>query len=612
MTPVDPSFQMWATFALIIAALALYTLERLPMELTSLLAIASLLLLFHFFPIFGPSGENLLTPLRILEGFANPALITVLALLVVGQGLLRTGVLDRAARLVFKVSGGGAWRSVTLSLAIVLVVSAFLNNIPVVVIFIPIMQALADRLGRSSSSLMIPLSYAAILGGMTTLIGSSTNLLVASSLIELGLPEFSFFEFTVPGLVLAASGLAYVILIAPRIIPDRSSPAREIMASSGKQYISQIQVTADSKLVAQSSVGGFFPNLKDMTVRLVQRGEHAFVPPFEDLTIRRGDVMIVAATRSALMEAVKEDPGLLNPDLAEVAAGTEGTRGEAQVLAEVMISPASRMIGQNLEQIQFRRRFNAIVVGVQRRSRMIRARMTEIRLEAGDILMLQGRPETIEALRGNPDMILLEWSATDLPSPYHARRALIVFFGTVLLAATGVVPIVTAALAGAAGMIATGCLTVRQAVRAVDSTIVMMIGAALGLGLALEETGGAPYLAHALIAALKGAGPTAILSGFFLLVALLSNILNTKACAVLFTPIGVEIAFGLGMDPLPFAVAVVFAANSSFASPIGYQTNLLVMGPGNYRFVDFAIVGLPLIAIVWVAFTLFAPWYYGI
>ena len=209
-------------------------------------------------------------------------------------------------------------------------------------------------------------------------------------------------------------------------------------------------------------------------------------------------------------------------------------------------------------------------------------------------------------------MVLLEWSATDLPSPFHARRATGIFLTMVILAATGVVPIVTAALAGAAGMIGAGCLTVRQASRAIDGTVVMMIWAALGLGVALEDTGGAPFLAGLVIAAVEGAGPMSILSAFFLLVALISNVLNTKACAVLFTPIAIEIARGLGVDPIPFAVAVVFAANCSFATPIGYQTNLLVMTPGNYRFADFAVAGLPLILLMWITFTLFAPLYYGL
>ena len=612
MIAVDPTLQMWATFALIVVALGFYMFERIPLEVTSLLVVAALLVLFNLFPLADADGTNLLGPRRLLEGFANPALITVLALLVVGQGLLRTGVLDRAANLVIRLGRGSAWRSVSMTLLVVLVVSAFLNNIPVVVIFIPIMQALAGHLGRPAAKLMMPLSFAAILGGMTTLIGSSTNLLVSSSLIELGLPEFHFFDFTVPGIVLAASGLVYVLLVAPRIIRARGAPADELFSlGGGKQFIAQIIVTEDSKMVGQSSVGGFFPGLKEMTVRLVQRGEHAYLPPFDALTIRPRDVIVVAATRDALIEAIKADPGLLNPMIGEERE--ENERGaRAQVLAEVMISPASRLTGRNLEQFGFRRRFNAIVLGIQRRTRMIRAAMSEIRLEAGDVLMVQGAPEDIQALRGHPDLILLEWSATDLPSPFHARRATAAFLGTVLLAAAGIVPIVIAAVLGAAAMLVTGCLTARQAARAIDRTVFMMMGAALALGVALEATGGASYLADALLRALAGAGPTVVLSGFFLMVALLTNVLNTKASAVLFTPIAVEIARGLGVDPIPFAVAVVFAANCSFASPIGYQTNLLVMAPGNYRFVDFVIVGLPMIIVVWIAFTLFAPWYFGL
>lgn len=612
MGAVEPTFQMLATFGLIIVALALYTYENIPFELTSASVLVILLLMFHFAPVVGPDGTNLLGPARILEGLANPALITVVALLVVGQGLLRAGVLDWAAQVVFRVGGGSAWRTVTLVLVAVIVISAFLNNIPVVVIFIPIMQALAERIGTSAGKLLMPLSYAAILGGMTTLIGSSTNLLVSSSMIELGLPGFGFFDFTVPGVVMAAAGLVYVLLVAPRLIRTRESPANELLAPSGKQFIAQIAVADDSRLVGSRSVGGFFPSLKDMTVRMVQRGEHAFLPPFDDLEIRRRDVLIVAATRSALTDAVKTDPGLLNPVVEEPEETPSGRRVQARVLADVMVSPSSRMIGQNLEQIGFRRRYDAIVIGIQRRTRMIRARMSEIRLEAGDVLLLQGQPDAIRALRGSPDMVLLEWSATDLPSPFHARRATGIFLTMVILAATGIVPIVTAALAGAAGMIAVGCLTVRQASRAIDGTVVMMIWAALGLGVALEDTGGAPFLAGLVISTVEGAGPMSILSAFFLLVALISNLLNTKACAVLFTPIAIEIARGLGVDPIPFAVAVVFAANCSFATPIGYQTNLLVMTPGNYRFVDFAIAGLPLILIMWITFTLFAPLYYGL
>ena len=235
MPAIDPTFQMWATFALIVVALGLYMVERVTIELTSLGVICVLLLLYFFFPLPGPDGENLLSPARLLAGFANPALLTVVALLVIGQGLARTGILDQAALLVF-ARGGSAWRSIAIVLVTVLVVSAFLNNIPVVVIFIPIMRALSERLGRSASGLMMPLSFAAILGGMTTLIGSSTNLLVSGSLVDLGLPPLGFFDFTVPGTVMAAAGIVYVVLVVPRLLPDRASLASELVGSGGKQF----------------------------------------------------------------------------------------------------------------------------------------------------------------------------------------------------------------------------------------------------------------------------------------------------------------------------------------------------------------------------------------
>ena len=616
MTPIEPNFHMWVTFAIILAALALYAWERTPMEVTSVGVICVLLLFFHFFPITGDGGANRLEAKRILLGFANPALITVVALLVMGQGMVRTGVLDRGARLVLGLGGGGAWLPLALTLAAVLVVSAFLNNIPVVIIFIPIMQALAARFDQSVSRLMIPLSYAAVLGGMTTLIGSSTNLLVNSALIEMAQRPFAFFDFTVPGLVLAGAGLVYVVFVAPRLLPVRESLAAVLLQGRGKQFIAQITLAADSDLVGKVARGGIFPGLSDMTVRMVQRGEQPILPPFEDYTAQHRDVLVVAATRQALTEALAQDRGLLFPDLQDgrVADPDGERRWEAgeQMLAEVMVAPASRFIGRTLRQIGFRYRTHCIVLGVQRRSRMFRTRMTDIRLEAGDELLIQGRPDDVGALKADRDVVLIEWSAKELPALDHAPSASLIFLVAIGLAALGILPVVVAALAGAVAMVAMGVLNVRQASRAVEPNIVTTIVAALALGVSLQETGGAAYLARAFSEAMGGVAPAVVLSFFFLLVAGLSNVISTKTCAVLFTPIAVDLAQALGVAPEPFAVAVVFAANCSFASPIGYQTNLLVMGPGHYRFTDFCRAGVPLIFLMWAVFSLFAPWYYGL
>ena len=238
--------------------------------------------------------------------------------------------------------------------------------------------------------------------------------------------------------------------------------------------------------------------------------------------------------------------------------------------------------------------------------------MNDIRLEAGDVLLILGPRRRIERLRGNPDVILLEWSARDLPAIEYARRALGIFALVVVAAASGLVPVVVAAVAGAAAMIASGCLNIHQAQRAIDRRVMLLVWAALAMATAMQATGGASYLAHILIATLAGAPTPIVLAAFFLLVAVFTNVLSNNATAVLFTPIAIGIAANLGVDPTAFVFAVVFGANCSFASPIGYQTNLLVMGPGHYRFADYARAGLPLIVLVWLTFSLFAPWYYGL
>ncbi|RCK51276.1 potassium transporter TrkA [Thalassospira profundimaris] len=610
--------QMWVVLALVAGSLVLYGWERISLEMTSMAIIAVLLLFFNIFPLNNADGDNILGPDTIMSGFANPALLTVLSLLVVGQALVLTGGVSYIAGLITEHGGKNASLAIFVGLFVVMLLSAFLNNTPVVVIFIPIIQALADRIQRSPSSLMIPLSFAAILGGMTTLIGSSTNLLVSSSLIELGMEPLEFFEFTVVGGVLALSGFVYVLLVAPRLLPALASMSSRLTKpdGSGKQFIAQITVGPASKMIGTKPVAGFFKNLPNVTIQMIVRREHADLPPFdEQMEIQPGDVLVVAATRKALTEALQKDPGLLHAEAAAVheEPGNGNTETKSsQLLAEVMLPPGSRLIGFNLEQIGFRYQYKCLVLGIQRRSRMIRTQMTEIRLEAGDVLLVQGRSEDVEALRTIRDVVLLEWSTRALPRPFHARRAAFIFLGVIALAATGVVPIMISSFIGAGLMIASGALNMRQAARAIDRKIVLLVAAALALGTALQATGGASYVAEVLLSALHGAPAPVILSVFFLMVAGFTNVLSNNACAVLFTPIGIGMAQQLGVPPHVFAVAVVMAANCSFASPVGYQTNLLVMGPGHYRFVDFLKSGTPLILLLWIVFSLFAPWYYGL
>jgi di/tricarboxylate transporter len=617
---ISAELQMWAIFAVILIALAAYVAEKWPMELTSLGTICVILVFFQFFYVEKPSSENGgLTPSRILEGFANPALIAVLSLLIMGQGLIRTGILDRAAQWMLDHMRAKipAIAAMFIVLFIVGAISGFLNNTPVVVIFIPIMQAMAHRYGISPSRVMIPLSFAAILGGMTTLIGSSTNLLVNTALIEIGEKPLGFFDFTIPGVIMALTGIWYAVFIVPRLLPDRAGMADSVTGQGGKQFIVQIETPADSGLIGKTAPGGYFSDLPDMTVRLIQRGERAILPPFEDIAVIQGDVIVVAATRAILKEAIAAHGELFHPDLRDGKALDDDDedapwRQKDQVLAEVMIAPASRLVGQTLRLAGFRYKTGCIVLGIQRRARMIRARITEIRLEAGDVLLVQGQRDDIRELRNARDAILIESSREDLPSLDHAKRASIIFLGAVMLAALGILPIVVSAFVGAIAMVATGVLNLRQAFRAVDPKITTAIAAALAMSIALRETGGAMFVAHGLVSMLEDQGPIVILSMLFLIAALLTNVISNNAVAVLFTPIAVDLAIEVGAQPMLFAIAMVFAANCSFASPMGYQTNLLVMGPGHYKFQDFVRTGIPLILIMWIAFTLIAKFLWGL
>ncbi|WP_259782956.1 SLC13 family permease [Aestuariispira ectoiniformans] len=611
------TFQMVAVFAFIIATLVLYASEKMPLELTSFWTICALLLFFNFFPVLDSEGNNELSAKVLLAGFANPALLTVLALLVLGEGLARTGVLDSVAVWVHESAKGRPAVAIAIALLVVVLTSAFLNNIPVVVIFVPIMQALAVKIGRPASRYMMSLSFAAILGGMTTLIGSSTNLLVSSALFKLGEPGFEFFSFTVPGLVVASVGLIYVIVVQPMILPDRQSYAAESSGQTNKQFQAQLKIIAGSKYEGMAPVSGFFPDLKGVTVLMILRDEERFLPPYDEIVLQDGDVLVVAATREVLADLLSDEPTLLRPDLANAPAWKRDDvadawrRGE-QTLAEAMIKPDSHYIGKTIKQIDFRRDTQAMIIGVERRSSMRRHRVTETPLEAGDILLIQGETEEVENMRGHRELVLMEWSAANLPKPFHAHRAAAIFGGVVLAAGSGFLPTDVAALTGAAMMVLSGALTLDKALRALDQQIIMLIAAALALGAAMEETGGAAFLSQQLLAIMGDASPALVLSGFFLLVACLANVLSTKATAVLFTPIAVAVAHETNMPVEPFAVAVVFAANCSFASPVGYQTNLLVMAPGHYRFLDFIKFGSPLILICWLTFSLFAPWWYGI
>ncbi|MBC7279964.1 SLC13 family permease [Hoeflea sp.] len=605
-----PELHLVATFLIIGATVIAYASERWAMETVSLVSLSAILILFGAVPYSGADGAVLSTE-RLLSGFSNPALITVIALLIVGQGLFATDAMEAPARRLGKMGGSVTFRPILFILVGAAVISAFLNNTPVVVIFIPILVVIAAQRSISASRVFIPLSFITILGGMTTLIGSSTNLLVAGVARDYG-SEIGFFDITGMGVILALVGGVYVLGVLPRILPEREAQL-SAGAKSGAQFIGEITLTRDHPFVGITAKAGMFPGLGDLTLRLLQRRDVPVLPPFEDLTLSTGDTLVVSGTRRAFSKALSRgSAGLKADDRPVEDTSKDPPPGPDYHLAEAVISPGSRYAGRTIQLSGLRPQFGISVLGVQRKSRMARSAMSDIRLEPGDTLLIGGPMEAIAQLRGNHDLLLLEYSAEAVPQSRKARIAVAIFAAIIVLSAFSILPIVVAAVCGAVLMLLTGCLSILQAARAFDRQIFLLVGSSVALATSLEATGGAALIASSSLSLMEGASAGVILSGLFLVMAALTNILSNNATAVLFTPIALGIAKGMGVPPEPFIAAVIFAANCSFATPIGYQTNLLVMGPGHYRFSDFLRAGTPLVIIIWLTFSLLAPWYYGL
>ncbi|MEM9234147.1 MAG: SLC13 family permease, partial [Pseudomonadota bacterium] len=494
-------WQMWVTFGVIAIAIIAYSSDRFSLELVSAITIGALLVFFQLFPLIGSDGTNVLDAEALLSGFASPALFAILGLLIVGQGMYQSGALEWPTRMMLVAHAKFRWVAVVGVFVFVMVVSAFLNNTPVVVMFVPIMAAMAAQSGIAPSRLMMPLSFMSILGGMLTTIGSSTNLLAIEVYESAVGADVSFFALAPMGLVLAGIGAIYLAVVTKYFMPDRFGEIDN--TPDGRQFLAQVTLERANPLIGETSTAGLFPSLKNVTVRLIQRRDDILLPPFDDVTLRLHDKVVVAATRDALTRLLKTKSEILAGFLAEVETPDGG--GELTMI-EAVVAPGSRIIGRSISQIRFRFQTNCVIVGIQRRSRMIRGDIQGIRLEAGDVLLILGDRSDIRRLRGDRDILMLERSMTQLPDPDHARYAAAIFIATVAFAATGILPIAVSAIVGAAAMVATGCLNIRQAARAVDRRVFLLIGVAIAMGTAMQATGGAQYISSLLTPLADGPG----------------------------------------------------------------------------------------------------------
>jgi len=595
-------------FSLLIVFLSMvfYAIDRFSMLFKSIVILTFLLIFFSIFPYKNQDGINLLNPQTILSGFSNTSLITVISLLILGQGVVQTRVLNGFITNFLGFFSNNTKIIIFVTLFIVLFLSAFINNTPVVIIFIPIIQGIVKNLDYSMSKFLMPLSFAAILGGMITIVGSSTNLLVSNSLYNYAKIEISFFEFALPGSVIAIAGLFYLIFFSKILLKDRSPISNQLVDDSKNSFITKIVLNQGSFLIGKVIKDSNLKELGQAKILMIQRGEHAEHGPFFGFILEEGDILVVSVSREQLTNILSQKIGSIETFEKDDKSDSQ----KNQIITEVMVTPSSSLVGNTIENVSFRYRYNCFVIGLQRKSKIITSHMSELALEPGDTLLIQGEKDSIKALRTQSDLLPMEWATSEISSKDISKKSIYIFLSVIFLGAFEVLPLVVAALMGVVFMIMFQVLTIRQVIRSVDNNLLLLIVTSLALGSVIQITGTANFLSQSLIDFLGESSPLVLLLCFYMLVSITTNFISNNACAVLFTPIAIDIAEKINVDPKIFAIALIFAVNTSFVTPLAYQTNLLVMGPGHYKFIDYVKFGLPLTVLCWVVFFITFPLFY--
>ncbi len=604
--PPFPEPHALAVILLTGITLFLFARERIPLETTSFLVLVSLVVGFYIFSYPG------IEPQKFFLSFGNEALVTICALLVVGKAVEVTGALQPLA---YIMSSGWQTRP-RLAMLTVLVIgatsSAFLNNTPIVVMLLPILVAVCLRSGISSSGVLIPMGLSTLIGGMSTTIGTSTNLLVAGIASEQNLPKLEMFDFTLPVVIAALPGLLYLWLVAPRLLPERTPPMSD---TAPRVFKAMLYVNEDSFANGKTLTEVRAKTDNRMRLERLQRGDNLSLTRLPSVVLQGGDRMYVSDTADRLKEYEKLLGATLynESDIEHPVSEGELRATEGQQLAEVVITRGSPMHNRMLNVSQFSSRYGLVPLAIHRARPMsdVVGELESTRLRAGDVILMQGSREAIAELRGSGTMLVLD-GTTDLPHTEKANMALGIMIAVVASAAFQVLPISIASLIGVVAMLLTGCMRWRDVGDSLNIPVIMIIVASLSLGTAMEQTGGAEYIAQLFVSITRELPTSMTLSGLMLLMIVLTNVVSNNAAAVIGTPIAISVAYQLGVSPEPFVLAVIFGANMSFATPIGYQTNLLIMSAGGYKFSDFLRVGLPLTFLMWIVFSFTLPMLYDI
>lgn len=586
----------------------LYTRPWIRMELVSLLLLVALLLIFYVFPYVSEAGR--LTETEVLQAFGHPALVAICSLMILGRGLTMTGALEPAVRALARVWGLNRWLGLLLTLLMAAVASGFINDTPVLVLMLPMLLSLAQRTGHPASKTLMPVNFAILIGGMLTSIGTSTNLLVLSIASDLGMRPMGIFDFTTTAALAFVVALPYLWLIAPYLLPDTS----DTRAVTSRQFQARIVVAADNpRLLGKSLEQAARPLGRPMPAVAVLRGELRLEPQPTEV-LRENDIVLLRDTP----EGLRELSGVLQTDLFDRDGAGRFVESEASrddvSLAETVIGSDSALIGRTLIEARFAERHAVVVIGLQRGTEdLLRdgRLIGEVPLAAGDVLLVQGTNDALTKLRSEPNLLMLD-SSLQLPRSPRAPWALAIMVAVILAGATRFLPIHVAAFIGVIAMLVSGCIKFEGLGRALSLEVILLVASSIALGQSLVNTGAAGWIAQGVTVLVAQLVPAAQVALFMAFAALLTNFVSNSAAAAVGTPIAVATAGQLGAPPEPFVLAILFGANLAFATPMAYQTNLLVMNAAKYRFADFVRVGLPLVLLMLATLSILLVRRYGL
>ena len=578
------TWQIALVFLLLAATLFSFVAEKFPPDLTALALFVALI------------ATGVLPREQAFSVFANPAPLTIAAMFVLSAALVRCGAIDRFFVLIESAAGWSYFVVMLVLVLLVAAISAFVNNTPVVVVFLPVVLNLARRMKLAPSKLLIPLSYAAVLGGTCTLIGTSTNLIVNSIATSKGLHPLSMFELSWLGIPTAAIGACYLALFGRRLLPDREMLTSILTTEERREYITEAFVQPDSPMLGKTfSDAGLKSSRGIRVLELVRDG--IAIPLDAQVRLAAGDRLIMSCRPKGIVHT----RGIAGVDLtSELHVGLEQIAAHEGSLVEGVIVPTSDVVGRTLREINFRQRFRMVVLAIHRHGKNLREQIETAVLESGDVLLMMGTDQAVQALRAGDDIVLFDQP----PLPARAQNkklpiALAVVAAVITCASFNWIPIELAALGGAVVLCLTGCIKPKDAYESIEWNIIFLIFGMLAMGLAMEHTGAAAFVAQKIVLGVKFFVPAhykaiVMLAAVYLITAFLTEILSNNAVAALMTPIAMGVAVELGVNPRAFVIAVMFAASAAFSTPIGYQTNTYVYGIGGYKFGDFVKIGLPL------------------